>query len=228
MISETDIFLRLGIAFVLGAVIGFEREYDNQPAGLRTNIILVMGSALAMMICVSVASKYQPVAGAPGDPARVAAQVISGVGFLGAGAILHAGVTIRGLTTAATIWTMAIVGLAVGAGYIAEASVVTVVLFIALSLLEKFEHRFFHPKWIMPITLWIKDEPVDLNNLRKIFLKKHLRLLSVSQEYDFNSKETTINLEFSCKREILLLEIQNQIMEVPGLQKVHFGKSIVI
>ncbi len=228
MISETDIFLRLGIAFVLGAVIGFEREYDNQPAGLRTNIILVMGSALAMIISVTLASKYQPVPGAPGDPARLAAQVISGVGFLGAGAILHAGVTIRGLTTAATIWTMAIVGLAVGAGYIAEASVVTVVLFIALSLLEKFEHRFFHPKWIMPITLWIKDEPVDLNNLRKIFLKKHLRLLSVSQEYDFNSKETTINLEFSCKREILLLEIQNQIMEVPGLQKVHFGKSIVI
>ncbi len=228
MISETDILIRLLVAFVLGAIIGFEREIDNQPAGLRTNIILVVGSALAMILSVTLAHKYPPVQGASGDPARLAAQVISGIGFLGAGAILHAGVSIKGLTTAATIWTMAIVGLAVGAGFIKEAAIVTIALFIVLTILEKFEHRFFHPKWIVPITLWIKDEEVDLEALRQIFKYKHLRLLSLSREHDLTTKETTLHLEFSCKRESLLDEIQTKILKVPGLQKVHFGKSVVI
>jgi putative Mg2+ transporter-C (MgtC) family protein len=228
MISETDILLRLLVAFILGAIIGFERESDNQPAGLRTNIILVVGSALAMILSVTLAHVYPPIQGAAGDPARLAAQVISGIGFLGAGAILHAGVSIKGLTTAATIWTMAIVGLAVGAGFIIEATTVTITLFIVLTILEKFEHRFFHPKWIVPITLWIKDEPVDLEALRQVFKLKYLRLLSLSREHDLVSNETTIHLEFSCKREKLLDEVQAKILKVPGLQKVHFGKSVII
>ncbi len=227
MITEMDIVIRLGVAFILGAVIGFEREYDNQPAGLRTNIILVMGSALAMIISVSLAHRYTPVGGI-GDPARLAAQVVSGVGFLGAGAILHAGANIRGLTTAATIWTMAVVGLAVGAGYFLAAAIVTVALFIVLSVLEKFEHRFFYPKWIVPVTMWMKGDDLDMEFLRNIFKHKHLRLLSISRELDLTTMETVIELEFSCRRPNLIDEIQQKIISVPGLYKVNFGKALQI
>ncbi len=226
MISETDILIRLGIAFVFGAIIGFEREHGNQPAGLRTNIILVMGAALAMIVSITLAYKYPPVAGGTGDPARLAAQVVSGVGFLGAGAILHYGANIRGLTTAATIWTMAIVGLAVGAGYFLAGGVVTGFLFITLTVLDKIEDLLFHSRWIVPITLWVKEENVDLVKLRNLFQKKHLKLLSISEELNLETNETTINLEFSCRREILLIEIQKQLMDLPGLYKIYLGKTI--
>ncbi|MDX9851428.1 MAG: MgtC/SapB family protein [Anaerolineaceae bacterium] len=227
MITEMDIVIRLGVAFLLGAVIGIEREMDNQPAGLRTNIILVMGSALAMILSVSLAHRYTPVGGI-GDPARLAAQVVSGVGFLGAGAILHAGANIRGLTTAATIWTMAVVGLAVGAGYFSAAVMVTVALFIVLGVLDKFEHRFFYPKWIVPVTMWIKDEKPDMEFLRNIFQNKHLRLLSISQDLDMVTMESVVELEFSCRRPNLLDEVQQKIISVPGLYKVNFGKALQI
>jgi putative Mg2+ transporter-C (MgtC) family protein len=227
MISEMDITIRLGVAFLLGAIIGIERELDNQPAGLRTNIILVMGSALAMILSVSLAHVYQPVGGM-GDPARLAAQVISGIGFLGAGAILHAGVNIRGLTTAATIWTMAVVGLAVGAGFFSAAVIVTITLFIVLSVMNKLENKLFHPKTIAPITMWIKDVPPDLAEIRKIFDHKHVHLITFSHEHDFTDDETKINLEYSCKRVELIDEIQKKIYALPGLRKVHFGKTIQI
>ena len=212
MISEMDIAIRLGVAFLLGAIIGVERELDNQPAGLRTNIILVMGSALAMIISVSLAHVYQPVGGM-GDPARLAAQ---------------AGVNIRGLTTAATLWTMAVVGLAVGAGFFSAAVIVTITLFIVLSVMNKLENKLFHPKTIAPITMWIKDGPPDLAEVRKIFAHKHVHLITFSHEHDFTDDETKINLEYSCKRVELIDEIQKNIYAFPGLRKVHFGKAVQI
>ncbi len=227
MISELDIVIRIGVAFILGAIVGIERELDNQPAGLRTNIIMVVGSALAMILSVTLAHRYTPVGGI-GDPARLAAQVISGVGFLGAGAILHAGLTIRGLTTAATIWTMAIVGLAVGAGYFFEAVIVTVALVIVLSILNRLENKLFHPKVIMPITMWIVGVDPNLAEIREYFNMKHIKLLTISVEKDFVDQDTKISLEFSAKRTALLDTIQGKVEQTPGLRKVHFGKSILI
>lgn len=227
MISDVDIAIRIGVAFVLGAIVGIEREMDNQPAGLRTNIILVVGSALAMILSVTLAHRYEPVGGI-GDPARLAAQVISGVGFLGAGAILHAGVTIRGLTTAATIWTMAVVGLAVGAGYFYAAVIVTVALVIVLSILNRVENKLFHPKVIMPITMWIRGVDPNLAEIREYFNMKYVKLMTVSVEKNYEDQDTKISLEFSSKRSALVDIIQEKVSQTPGLRKVHFGKSILI
>lgn len=115
-ISEVQIILRVLVGAALGAAVGLERERQDQPAGLRTHMILVIGSTLAMVLSVNLGFLYaRP--GTPADPARLAAQVISGIGFLGAGAILRYGLTVKGLTTATSLWTMAIVGMTVGAGY---------------------------------------------------------------------------------------------------------------
>ncbi len=88
MITDTDIVLRLLVAAVLGGLVGYERERNNQPAGLRTHIILVVGAALAMVLSVNLAMQFKPLV-PNGDPARLAAQVISGIGFLGVGAIIR-------------------------------------------------------------------------------------------------------------------------------------------
>ena len=134
--DQIGFIFRLIEAAFLGGLIGLERERNNQPAGLRTHIILCLGSALLMEVSMRVAE------GSPtNDPGRIAAQVVSGIGFLGAGAILRMGASVRGLTTAASIWTTAGIGLAVGVGLHVEAVSVVVIMLVSLGLLKKVGRR---------------------------------------------------------------------------------------
>ena len=113
MLVET--IVRLLLAVVIGALIGMEREISNQPAGFRTHILVAIGAAVVTMVGYYSVYNYQGIANI--DPNRLAAQVINGVGFLGAGTIMKEGVTVRGVTTAAGIWSVACLGIAAGAGY---------------------------------------------------------------------------------------------------------------
>ena|SRR5438067_12436125 len=132
---SADLVLRLVVAAGLGAAIGFERELRQKPAGLRTNILIAVGSALFTVMSIVLARQG-------GTPDRIAAQVVTGIGFLGAGAILRHGTTIHGMTTAATIWVNAAVGMAAGAGQLAIATVATVVTLIVLAVLPPIEAFF--------------------------------------------------------------------------------------
>lgn len=130
---------RLLLAALLGGVIGYEREHAHRPAGLRTHILVAVGSALVMCTSTFIFQIYYDmfsVSGSP-DPARLGAQVISGVGFLGAGTILRDGFSVKGLTTAASLWAVSCVGLAVGIGFWPGALVATGVIYVTLNLLSK-------------------------------------------------------------------------------------------
>lgn len=109
-ITITDVIIRLLVAFALGAIIGFERQYHDKPAGFTTNTLICLGSAVFSMVSLISAQHYG------GDPARIAAQIVTGVGFLGAGSIIREGNKISGLTTAAGIWVVAAIGMAAGYG----------------------------------------------------------------------------------------------------------------
>lgn len=125
---EVEMVLRLLLAAALGAIIGYQRERAGKPAGLRTHVLICIGAAL-----FTVASLYG--FGATADPARVAAGIVAGIGFLGAGAIIHReGGLVAGLTTAATIWAVAAVGLAAGAGLYLVSAVTTILILIVLLL----------------------------------------------------------------------------------------------
>jgi putative Mg2+ transporter-C (MgtC) family protein len=141
IITEQQTVMRLLIAAFLGALIGLEREHRNQPAGLRTHMILSIGSCLAMCMSIVLAMPFRSLA-PNGDPARLAAQVISGIGFLGAGAIIKFGANIKGLTTATSLWTVAIVGLTVGAGHFFSAVTTTLLLLLTLTILGILEKRW--------------------------------------------------------------------------------------
>ena len=146
MLSQTELICRLLLAAVLGSLIGFERERMSWAAGLRTHMLVSVGSALIMIVS---SFGFADILDNPHvilDPSRVAAQVVSGIGFLGAGSILLRGEVIRGLTTAASLWSVAAVGLAIGGGlYVAAISATVIILFILAGLkpLEKwyFESR---------------------------------------------------------------------------------------
>ena len=130
-----DLLGRLLLAVVLGAAIGVEREYHQKPAGLRTNILIALGSALFTMLSAVMA-------GTGGTPDRIGAQIVTGIGFLGGGAILRSRTTVHGMTTAATIWVNAAIGMAVGAGQFALATATTVVTLVVLAALHPLELYF--------------------------------------------------------------------------------------
>jgi putative Mg2+ transporter-C (MgtC) family protein len=143
-ISYGEVAVRLLIAVALCGLIGFEREARDQAAGLRTHIILGVGATLFTLVSAYGfedfrAAPGQAEGGATFDPTRIAAQIVSGVGFLGAGAILRYGRDVRGVTTAATLWTVAAIGMAVGAGYLFGAALTTAVVFLTLFVLRKFQ-----------------------------------------------------------------------------------------
>jgi putative Mg2+ transporter-C (MgtC) family protein len=127
--------LRLVLAAILGGIIGLEREMRDKPAGLRTNILICVGSTLFMSLSARVAQLLG------GDPTRIAAQIISGIGFLGAGAVLHSHGFVLGLTTAATIWVVAGVGMALGSGMYGVATFVTGMSLVTLYFLSYVEDK---------------------------------------------------------------------------------------
>ena len=134
-LSFVDILLRMLCAMAVGTVIGMEREYTHRPAGLRTHILVALGACAVMITGQLIFFQYSPL-GSGADPARLAAQVISGVGFLGAGTILREGVNVKGLTTAASLWAVACLGIAAGAGYYHIALIGMVLMFLTLTALE--------------------------------------------------------------------------------------------
>ncbi len=141
MLTDLDMVLRLILSCLLGGVVGYERQSRNKAAGLRTHILVSLGSCLVMILSLAVYSKVQGLTNA--DPARLAAQVVSGIGFLGAGSIManRQGFTVTGLTTAASLWVVAAIGLATGAGYWLAAGTSTLLVYITLTALGRLERR---------------------------------------------------------------------------------------
>ena len=127
-----DLLLHLCLAIVLGGAIGFERELQRKAAGLRTNILICVGAVLFTELSMAMSS-------ASGDPARIAAQIVTGVGFLGAGTIIQGRGIVTGLTTAATMWLVAAIGMAIGFGALLEATGATLLVLLVLSVLRPIE-----------------------------------------------------------------------------------------
>lgn len=142
-IDQHTIIFRIVLSFFAGALIGFERETHRQPAGLRTHMLICIGSTIIMLLSIYIPQTYPRFQN--GDPGRIAAQVVSGIGFIGAGAILRMGINVRGLTTAASIWAIAAIGLVIGAGMYLTAAIAVVLILIVLIVVEQLEKHFFTP-----------------------------------------------------------------------------------
>jgi len=135
MTMPADLAWRLLLAAALGAAVGLEREYRQKPAGLRTNILIALGSALFTILSISMGHES-------GTADRIAAQIVTGIGFLGGGAILRSGNTVHGMTTAATIWVNAAIGMAAGLGQFALATLTAALTLVVLAVLPPIEQYF--------------------------------------------------------------------------------------
>lgn len=174
------VIFRLSAATLAGFFIGLEREKQNQPAGLRTHMVLALGACLIMVL-----SLYIPLAFSKqytmSDPARLAAQVISGIGFLGAGAIFRYGFNIKGLTTAAAIWTTSGIGLAFGAGFYFLGTLSTILLIIILYVFDRIEDFLFEQRKMRVLTVIFNAEKL-----------KPKAVIDIVKKYDIRPKQPSI------------------------------------
>ena len=174
-----DQFMGLLVAAGLGSLVGLEREIHGQPAGLRTHMILAVGAALAAILSIAY-SQFISNPELPSDPGRIVAQVVSGVGFLGAGAILRFGVTVKGLTTASSLWTTAIIGIASGSGYYHLAAFTAAIVFVILTIINKLE-TFFLPNYkTHTLKVTLKDRPGIVNQIKETLTDNKVKLISLN------------------------------------------------
>ena len=163
----------------LSSAIGIEREFHSQPAGFRTHVILGMGACLASSLSIAFSNDFSS-GQFQSDPARIVAQVVSGVGFLGAGAIMRFGVNVKGITTASSLWTTAIIGIACGAGYHEAAAMATGLVLFALEVLSRPIRWVFKPRRVRELKVRLNDRPGILNDLRIILEEKNVKIISIT------------------------------------------------
>ncbi len=191
-----DPFTGILIAAGLGSLIGLEREIHGQPAGLRTHMILAVGAAMAAIISISY-SQFLSNPNLPSDPGRIVAQVVSGVGFLGAGAIMKAGMTVKGLTTASSLWTTAIIGIACGSKYYKLACFTAVVVLLILSLINYLESMLMTTYKTHTIKVTLADRPGIVSEIKETLAIFKVKIVSLNARMP-NKK--TLKLEMTVRK----------------------------
>lgn len=207
---------RLGLAFLLGGLIGLERETHSQAAGLRTHMVVSLGAALIMLISIRITAGVEGRA----DPGRIAAQVVSGIGFLGAGAIIRYGMTIRGLTTAACLWTAAGIGLACGMGYWKGACVATGLTLTATFIFDKFEKRFLAEASYKRIVISAKDAPGLMDRIQLVLERHGIVPKQMGLHQDFTAKTVQITMNAPTPNSTNLEGLMRELDSIPEVDKV--------
>ncbi|MDE6301499.1 MAG: MgtC/SapB family protein [Muribaculaceae bacterium] len=214
---------RLMLSMLLGSIVGFERRRRGQTAGVRTFSLIAMGSTLAMILSVYVAEKY-----GDGDPTRMAAQVISGIGFLGAGAIIQMKGSVRGLTTAAGIWMVSTIGMAVGCGLYWVAVIATGLILFILVLLERIEHRISLRSESRIIRVKIGTVLHDISAYQAVLDKYNVTLSNFYVEYDFDVSETRLNLVVVLKENVDYVGLFNDFEKLYPTRSITLANQINI
>ena len=182
---------RLVLSMALGMVVGAERKRKGQIAGVRTFALISMGACLAMLLSIYVPQVYMGLKN--GDPGRIAAQVITGVGFLGGGAMIHMKGSVRGLTTAAGIWMTAIIGMAVGVGMYWSSVIATALILVILVAFEYYEHRANLGQENRAVKVTVKGIVNDIAPYEEVFRKHRVHLSTYFLDYDYVNGLTNLN-----------------------------------
>lgn len=210
--------VRLVISFVLGAIIGVERQFRRRDAGMRTFTLICMGSAAAMLISIWIPQTYPDFLN--GDPGRIAAQVLTGIGFLGAGAIIQSHGSVHGLTTAACIWVMAVIGLAAGAGMYLAAAITTGFTLFVLVTLERLERRMYLDGVNKILTINCSTSTPDLKGIRKILENRSIFIVSLSYEHNYEKNTSVITYKVNVKSKSSYADLFSEIRKLGYISQI--------
>src|SRR5256886_722614 len=212
---DPTIPIKLVLAAILGGIIGIERQIRDKPAGLRTNILICVGSTLFM----SISTKVAQVLG--GDPTRIAAQIISGIGFLGAGAVLHSHGFVLGLTTAATIWVVAGVGMALGSGMYLVALFATAMSLVTLYFLSFVEDKI-QGRRLYSYALVVSNLNQALTSIHRVLQESSVSAASFNFKKEAGHYQVWFNLLIPRETNIKILQ---RLSEVPEIIQVETGST---
>mgnify|MGYP001491002128 CR=1 FL=1 len=197
VITPYTAIIRLLISFLIGACIGYERQIRRREAGMRTFTLICMGSTVAMLVSIWIPQTYPHFLN--GDPGRIAAQVLTGVGFLGAGAIIQSHGSVHGLTTAACIWVVSVIGLAIGAGMYVPALITAVLTLIVLITLERLEKKMFLSGVNKILTITCSTSSPDLKQILQILVQHNIFVVSISFETLYENNTAIITYKVNVK-----------------------------
>jgi putative Mg2+ transporter-C (MgtC) family protein len=226
-ISYAELAIRLAVTVVLCGLIGFEREIRDQSAGFRTHILLGLGAALFTLVSAygfpsftEVAMEAEGRGGIVLDPTRIAAQIVTGIGFLGAGAIIRQGFDVRGLTTAASLWTVAAIGMASGAGYLFGAALTTAIVLLALYLLRMFRGRVIERFRVEfgEMSVVFEDPGGDISEVVRIIESYEINIRAMDAE--LTGDEAKYNIQFRIPPGRGVQEIMREIAALPNAKRV--------
>ncbi len=219
------VFVKIVMAALAGALVGLEREKHGRPAGLRTHLLVALGACLMVVVSEGFHLKYNGMDGSETalriDPGRVAAQIVSGIGFLGAGVIIKEGLSVRGLTTAASLWLVAGLGMAFGVGLVVPGLLATAVALFCLVTLKRLEptlkkDRYLHLKVIA------RSEPDIYPELTELFERRKLRITDLSSTLDLENGTVTYQFNVVQHRKVIGRELTSVIAGMPGVKRISF------
>ncbi|MFZ5640130.1 MAG: MgtC/SapB family protein [Bacillota bacterium] len=216
--TDVDVIVRVVLSCILGGLIGLERESLNKSAGFRTHILVCVGSALIMLVSQEIYFQYR--GQTPMDPARIAAQVVSGIGFLGAGTIMREGVNVRGLTTAASLWVVAGIGLAVGTGFYFAALVTTGVVFLVLIYLGKVERMMAGVDYYETILVTAANRPGQLGRVGSFLGEHNVLIHRIELKQLRDNHQVLFEIGVKMPTGLALEEMMFQLSELPGVFQV--------
>ena len=222
--TELDVFVKLLLAALAGGLIGFEREKHGRPAGLRTNLLVSLGSCVMMIVSEAFYIKYGMHTADSTlrlDPGRVAAQIVTGVGFLGAGVILKEGASVRGLTTAASLWAVAGLGMAFGMGFYSLGAISTVLMLISLNLLKKLDPKIKKDRFLT-LTVTATNREGLLEELQGLFSAKKLVITDISSHVDLVANELYFQFVVTQQQKRIGHELTSEIKQFEGIRKIHY------
>lgn len=221
---ELSVAFKILLAVLAGGIIGLEREKHGRPAGLRTHLLVATGSCLMMIVSEAFFLKYGDLAGTGVvrlDPSRAAAQIITGIGFLGAGVIIKEGFIVRGLTTAACLWMVAGIGMAFGMGLISAGLIGTVVALFSLIVMKKLEPVIRKDRYLH-FNVSADAEPDIYSKLEEIIAQQKLKISNV--ETTLNIKENNVSYRFVLTRHKQRIgrDLINIVSKIEGVSSIHF------
>ncbi len=215
---------RLMLALVLGALVGTERKHKGQVAGIRTFALISMGACLSMLLSIYVPQEYLGLKN--GDPGRIAAQVITGIGFLGGGAMIQQRGVVRGLTTAAGIWITAIIGMAVGVGMYMASIVCTLLIFLVIVGFNRFEHIIHIGQETKVISIRSKGILKNIDVYEKLLKDEGARISNFFIEQNFENNFTEVNLVVLVRSSKKLMDAINRLGEVHDTLSITLSNQI--
>lgn len=212
------VLIRLLIAGILGGIIGFERESASRPAGFRTHILVCVGSALVMITSQFIFERYRTLTNI--DPARLGAQVISGIGFLGAGTIIREGASVKGLTTAASLWAVSCVGIAVGIGFYEGAIFAAAIIYITLIVLKRIEKHFAKKNRLSILCINTDNLPGQIGVIGNILGKHKVTIKNIEFSGEDNEDKVLIKFLVKISGSNVKKDIINELQAVKGIHRV--------